>query len=203
MQAHLYLRASTERQDASRAQAILERFCWDKNLEVADVYIENFSGTKLERPQLIRLLDVAQQGDVVLVESVDRLSRLSQEDWTKLKRMIEDKGLRLVVVDLPTSHEVIGDGIAGSILRVINSMLIDLMATMARLDQEKRVERIQQGLANKRKANPEWKPTGRTKDEALRAKVTTYLAKGDLTKDDIAKLCGCGVATVYRIAKEA
>lgn len=203
MQAHLYLRASTERQDASRAQAILERFCWDKDLDVADVYIENFSGMKLERPQLMRLLDVAQQGDVVLVESVDRLSRLSQEDWTKLKRMIEDKGLRLVVVDLPTSHEVIGDGIAGSILRVINSMLIDLMATMARLDQEKRVERIQQGLEQKRQAEPEWKPSGRTKDEALRTKVKAYLAKGGLTKDDIAKLCGCGVATVYRIGKEA
>ncbi len=32
---------------------------------------------------------------------------------------------------------------------VINNMLIDLMATMARLDQEKRVERIKQGLENK------------------------------------------------------
>ncbi len=201
MQAHLYLRASTERQDASRAQAILERFCWDKDLDVADVYIENFSGTKLERPQLMRLLDVSQQGDVVLVESVDRLSRLSQEDWTKLKRMIEDKGLRLVVVDLPTSHEVIGDGIAGSILRVINSMLIDLMATMARLDQEKRVERIQQGLAKKRADDPEWKPTGRKADVELHSKVKGYLAKGGLTKDEIARLCGCGVATVYRIAK--
>lgn len=201
MQAHLYLRASTERQDASRAQAILERFCWDKDLDVADIYIENFSGTKLERPQLMRLLDVAQEGDVVLVESVDRLSRLSQEDWTKLKRMIEDKGLRLVVVDLPTSHEVIGDGIAGSILRVINSMLIDLMATMARLDQEKRVERIQQGLEKKRQLDPEWKPSGRKADEALHSKVRGYLAKGSYTKDEIAKLTGCGVATVYRIAK--
>jgi len=203
MRAHLYLRASTERQDATRAQAILEQFAQDKGLDVADIYIENISGTKLERPQLMKLLDVAQEEDVVVVESVDRLSRLSQADWTKLKRMIEDKGLRLVVVDLPTSHEVIGDGIAGSILRVINAMLIDLMATMARLDQEKRVERIHQGLAKKRQADPEWKPSGRTKDEALRTKVKAYLTKGGLTKDDIARLCGCGVATIYRIAKEA
>lgn len=202
MQAHLYLRASTERQDATRAQAILEQFAQEKGLEVADVYIENISGTKLERPQLMKLLDVAKEGDVVVVESVDRLSRLSQEDWTKLKRMLEDKGLRLVVVDLPTSHEVINDGITGAILHVINGMLIDLMATMARLDQEKRVERINQGLARKRQEDPEWKPSGRTKNDELRTKVKTYLAKGGLTKDDIAKLCGCGVATVYRIAKE-
>ena len=35
-------------------------------------------------------------------------------------------------------------GITGQIMEVINNMLLDLMATMARLDQEKRVERINQ-----------------------------------------------------------
>jgi len=182
---------------------LLKSFAVEKGLDVVGQYTENASGTKLDRPELTRMLGDAQEGDVVVVESVDRLSRLSQEDWTKLKRQIEDRCLRLVVVDLPTSHEVIKDGITGAILHVINGMLIDLMATMARLDQEKRVERIQQGLEKKRQAEPEWKPSGRTKDEALRTKVKAYLAKGGLTKDDIAKLCGCGVATVYRIAKEA
>lgn len=34
----------------------------------------------------------------------------------------------------------------GDILNVINAMLIDLLATMAKLDNEKRRERIKQGL---------------------------------------------------------
>ena len=34
------------------------------------------------------------------------------------------------------------------ILRVINDMLIDLLAPMAKLDNDKRRERIKQGLAN-------------------------------------------------------
>lgn len=203
MKAHLYLRASTDRQDALRADALLQKFAVEKGLQIADTYVEHASGTKLDRPELMRLLDTAQQGDCIVVESVDRLSRLSQRDWSKLKGIIDNKGLRLVVVDLPTSHGVISVGIAGEVLAVINNMLIDLMATMARLDQEKRVERIQQGLERKRQADPEWKPSGRNKDESLRVKVKGYLAKGGLTKDDIAKLCGCGVATVYRIAKEA
>jgi len=201
MRAHLYLRASTNHQDATRAEALLKSFAAEKGLEIVGQYVENASGTKLDRPELTRMLGAAQNGDVVVVESVDRLSRLSQEDWTKLKRQIEDQCLRLVVVDLPTSHEVISDGITGSILRVINSMLIDLMATMARLDQEKRVERIAQGLAKKRANEPDWKPSGRKVDVELHSKVKGYLAKGGLTKDEIAKLCGCGVATVYRIAK--
>ncbi len=86
-----------------------------------------------------------------MVESVDRLSRLSQTDWDTLKATIEAKGLRLVVADLPTSHMLVeAKGITGQITDVINNMLIDLMATMARLDQEKRVERIKQGLETRR-----------------------------------------------------
>lgn len=39
---------------------------------------------------------------MLLVESVDRLSRLSQADWDTLKGTIKAKGLRFVVADLPT-----------------------------------------------------------------------------------------------------
>lgn len=201
MKAHLYLRASTKDQDANRARVLLESFAADHNLFVAGLYAENISGTKLNRPELMRLLAAAESGDVLLVESVDRLSRLSQDEWETLKRVIKDKGLRLVVADLPTSHRMIeGTGIDAAIMRVINDMLIDLMATMARLDQEKRVERIKQGLENKRSANPEWTPKGKSKNAALWSKVEALLAKHPtMSADDVAKLAECGVATVYRI----
>lgn len=44
----------------------------------------------------------------------------------------------------------------GEILNVINSMLIDLLATMAKLDNDKRRERIKQGLERSG-----YKPTGK------------------------------------------
>ncbi|WP_345956289.1 recombinase family protein [Pseudomonas fulva] len=205
MKAHLYLRASTKDQDANRARQMLEAFASDHNLTIADVYAENISGTKLERPELSRLLDAAQAGDVLVVESVDRLSRLTSSEWESLKGTIEGKGLRLVVIDLPTSHQLVdGNGITGAIMKVINNMLLDLMATMARLDQEKRVERIKQGIENKKAANPDWKPAGKGKNAALWEKVTGIMAKHPtMTADDVAKLAECGVATVYRIKKEA
>ena len=201
MKAHLYLRASTKDQDAHRAKTLLESFATDHKLAIAGVYAENISGTKLDRPQLMSLLATAESGDVLLVESVDRLSRLSQQDWESLKSTINSKGLRLVVADLPTSHTLIdGKGITGQIMHVINGMLIDLMATMARLDQEKRVERIKQGLENKRAANPDWTPKGKSKNAALWAKVEALIAKHPtMSADDVAKLAECGVATVYRI----
>jgi DNA invertase Pin-like site-specific DNA recombinase len=203
MNAHLYLRASTKDQDANRARIALESFAGDKGLNIVGVYAENISGTKLNRPELMRLLDTANAGDVLLVESVDRLSRLSQVDWETLKTTIKVKGLRLVIADLPTSWEMATDGIAGEVMRVINDMLIELMATMARLDQDKRVERINQGLANKRAANPEWKPAGKRKNAALWEQVKSLMAKHPtMSADQIAKLADCGVATVYRIKRE-
>ncbi|MCY1286520.1 hypothetical protein D9M68_679180 [compost metagenome] len=200
-QAHLYLRASTDEQDATRAKQSLLTFAQEKGMAVVDVYAENISGTKLERPELMRLLDAAQAGDVLLVESVDRLSRLSQADWQKLKGVIESKGLRLVVADLPTSHMLVTDkGITGQIMSVINNMLIDLMATMARLDQEKRVERIKQGLENKRAKGE--KVGGKGRNQAKWKKVADLLKRNGNTMEEIAKLAEVGVATVYRIKKE-
>jgi len=57
---------------------------------------------------LVRLLADSHPGDVLLVESIDRLSRLPAEDWSKLKAAIDGKGLRIVALDLPTSHQSMG-----------------------------------------------------------------------------------------------
>lgn len=95
-------------------------------------------------------------------------------------------------------------GITGQIMDVINNMLIDLMATMARLDQEKRVERIKQGLENEKAADPEWKPAGKGRNAVKWEKVQPLMREHPtMSADKIAKLSDCGVATVYRIKKES
>lgn len=193
MTVRIYVRASTKDQDAERALDDLVKFAKDYS-ETYVSYIENFSGTKLDRPALTQLLDEAQQGDILVVESVDRLSRLSQDDFAILKQRIKDKGLRLIVADLPTTHTK-QQGMTGEIMRVINDMLIDLLATMAKLDNDKRRERIKQGLERSG-----YKSTGKKANEAKHKEIKDLLAKG-LTKKQVAKAVGVGVATVYRVAK--
>ena len=195
----IYLRASTKDQDAQRALKDLKLFSKNLQLDQTKIYIENFSGTKLERPELSKLLNEAQQGDILLVESVDRLSRLTQIDFQELKRRIREKGLRLIVADLPTTHQLINtsDQITASILELINSILIDLLATMARLDNEKRIERIKQGLERSG-----YIPKGKSADKAKHKRICELLSVGGMTKQEIAKALECGVATVYRVAKQ-
>ena len=199
MKARAYLRASTKEQDSRRAEELLSSFAITNHLEIVETYFENYSGTKLNRPVLNKLLLDSSSGEVLLVESVDRLSRLSYEDFDTLKRRLSDNGLRLVVVDLPTTHMNLSTGITGDVMRVINNMLIDLMATMARLDQEKRVERIKQGMERARVLGK--RVGGRNKDLGLRLKIENYLAK-DLRVEEVARLSGCGVASVYRVKRE-
>lgn len=193
MTVHIYVRASTKDQDAKRALSDLVSFSQSYE-DQYHTYIENYSGTKLERPILNQLLTEAKQGDILLVESVDRLSRLSQDDFATLKQRIKDKGLRLVVADLPTTHTK-QEGMTGEILNVINAMLIDLLSTMAKLDNDKRRERIKQGLERSG-----YKPTGKKADIAKHDRIIELNNKG-LTKEEIAKAVGCGVATVYRVIK--
>lgn len=198
MNTRIYLRASTKDQDAERALQILQDLNQNLNLGKTIVYVENYSGTKLDRPELNKLLSEANQGDTLLVESIDRLSRLTQQDFQELKRRIQEKGLRLIVADLPTTYQMIqtSDSITHSILELINNMLIDLLATMARLDNEKRIERIKQGLARSG-----YKPTGKKANEAKHKRIKELLVAGNMTKEEIAKAVNCGVATVYRVAK--
>ena len=194
MTIRIYVRASTKDQDATRALADLVAFSTsydDNHVE----YVEHFSGTKLDRPLLAKLLKDAEQGDILLVESVDRLSRLSQDDFAILKQRIKDKGLRLVVADLPTTHTV-NNGMTGEILTVINHMLIDLLATMAKLDNDKRRERIKQGLANSG-----YKPSGKKPNTTKHNRIRELDSQGNMTKEEIAKAVGVGVATVYRVLK--
>ena len=195
MTVRIYVRASTKDQDATRALADLVAFSTsydDNHVE----YVEHFSGTKLDRPLLAKLLKDAEQGDILLVESVDRLSRLSQDDFAILKQRIKDKSLRLVVADLPTTHTV-NNGMTGEILTVINHMLIDLLATMAKLDNDKRRERIKQGLANSG-----YKPSGKKPNTTKHNRIRELDSQGNMTKEEIAKAVGVGVATVYRVLKQ-
>jgi DNA invertase Pin-like site-specific DNA recombinase len=196
MTVRIYVRASTKDQDAKRALTDLITFSKNYDDSYAE-YIENYSGTKLDRPALTKLLDDANQEDILLVESVDRLSRLSQDDFGVLKQRIKDKGLRLVVADLPTTH-TIKTGMSGEILAVINNMLIDLLATMAKLDNDKRRERIKQGLANSG-----YKPSGKKANTVKHKRILELDSQKTMTKDEIAKAVGVGVATVYRVIRES
>jgi len=57
----------------------------------------------LQRPALFELIADANAGNILLIEEVDRLFRLNESDWAKLKQSLNEKHIRVVALDLPTS----------------------------------------------------------------------------------------------------
>jgi len=201
MRIYAYLRASTAEQDALRAEKQLQDFIQSKDLNISTKFVENESGSTLARPELFKLLDIADSGDVLLVEQVDRLSRLNSKDWEKLKSIINEKGINIVSLDLPTSHMILDSNdisFTGDILKAVNRMLLDILAVTARKDYEDRRRRQAEGII---KARSEGKYKGRKADTSKDAAVALML-KDKKSYTDIQKALKVGKDRVARVKRE-
>jgi DNA invertase Pin-like site-specific DNA recombinase len=197
-----YLRASTDEQDATRAKDQLKAFAAERGLEIVATYVENESGAKLARPELFRLLADAHNGDILLVEQVDRLSRLTAADWETLKAELTAKHIRVVALDLPTSWMMATanrDEFTGRMFEAINSMLLDMLAAVARKDYDDRRRRQAQGQA---KAKVEGRYKGRPEDTERNAAICRML-DAKQSWGSIQAATGCSRATIAKIAKRA
>jgi DNA invertase Pin-like site-specific DNA recombinase len=196
-----YLRASTSEQDAGRAKEQLATFAAERGLSVAGYYPENESGANLKRPELFRLLDDSSPGDVLLVEQVDRLSRLTGSDWDKLKTIIATKRVRVVALDLPTSWQLVKDGdeFTQRLLEALNGMMLDMLAAIARKDYEDRRRRAAQGIA---KAKAEGRYKGRPEDTARNTAILDLLNAG-ASWSQVVAATGASRSTLSRLTKAA
>jgi len=193
-----YLRASTIDQDANRAREQLEDFATERGLKVASWYTENESGATLKRPELLRLIDDAHVGDVLLVEQVDRLSRLSVQDWETLKQQLLTKRIRVVALDLPTSWMAVHshmDETTQALLDAVNRMLLDMLAAVARKDYTDRRRRQEQGIE---RAKLEGLYKGRRADVQRHAAIAEMLERG-MSWAKVCEVTGASRSTIKRV----
>lgn len=194
-----YLRASTKEQDASRARGDLEKFAKERGLTVASWYEENESGASLQRPELARLIRDSHPGDILLVEQVDRLSRLNEADWEQLRADLRTKQIRVVALDLPTSWQAINaaDEFSRRMADAINAMMLDMLAAIARKDYDDRRRRQAQGIE---KAKRDGRMRGRQENTKRNDKIAKLLKAG-LSWSQIVDQEECSRGTVAKIAK--
>jgi DNA invertase Pin-like site-specific DNA recombinase len=201
MNARAYLRASTSEQDASRAREQVNAFAAERGLSIVGTYVENESGAKLTRPELFRLIADSRPGDLLLVEQVDRLSRLSDADWRKLRTELEARQIRVVALDLPTSWQLAapGDEFTARMFAALNAMMLDMLAAVARKDYEDRRRRQAQGIV---KAKAAGAYRGRPEDTDRNAGIAGMLRSG-MSWSSIQAATGCSRATIAKVANRA
>lgn len=201
MMIRAYLRASTIEQDALRAKEEIKSFASERGFKIASYYVENESGASLQRPELFKLIDDSEEGDVLLIEQVDRLSRLNAEDWDTLKKRLANKRIKVVALDLPTSWmmleaSVTGDDITSRMMDALNTMMLDMLAAIARKDYTDRRRRQAQGIA---KAQAEGRYKGRPVAAERNAQLTEML-KAKVSWSTIIAQTGCSRSTLSKLS---
>lgn len=195
-----YLRASTSEQNAERAKQALIGFAADHEKRIASFYVEHESGATLERPELMRLISDAGEGDIILVEQIDRLARLKQSDWDTLKLLLAKKKLAIVSPELPTSWIAMKSSdsteFTSSILQAVNGMLLDMLAAVARKDYEDRRRRQRQGIE---KARQDGRYRGRQPNLERHEQIRTLLNAGQ-SYSNIQKMLGCSRGLIANVA---
>lgn len=187
-----YLRVSTTKQDIARQDMQLDKL----GIKFDKEYIDKMTGKTKERPQLNKMIFETSEGDTVYCESISRLGR-SLKDLIDIIEQLVQKGVRVVIVK---------EGIDTS--SSTYKLLLAVFGGVAEMERETIQERVIQGV-EKCKATGETK-TGRwfgreeKKADDLPRDFKKYydkMVKKEISKVEMAKLLGCGRATLYRWIK--
>lgn len=194
--ARVYLRVSTEEQDLARQEAIVGG-ARAAGYYVAAVYREKASGARPDRPELLRMVQDLQPGEVVVAEKIDRISRLPLPEAELLVATIRGKGARLAVPGIIDLSDLVADsaGVARIVLEAVQEMLLRVALQTARDDYDTRRERQREGIALAKRAG---RYTGRKPDQAQHRRIIS-LREAGMSIAKTAELAPCSVAQVKRI----
>ncbi len=195
--ARIYLRVSTEEQELTRQEGI-EQATRAAGYYVAGVYREKASGARADRPELMRMIDDLQPGEVVVAERIDRISRLLLAEAEQLVDSIRAKGAKLAVPGLVDLSDLAGaaDGVAKIVLPSVQDLLLKLALQMAREEYETRRDRQRQGI---QLAKAAMKYHGRTPNVSAHERILALRGAGQSIRRT-AELTGCSRSQVKRVS---
>lgn len=194
--ARVYLRVSTDEQDLTRQNRIIEE-TRNRGFYIAGVYREKASGARADRPELQRMIDDLQLGEVVIAEHIDRISRLPLESALALVNSIKERGAKLSIPGIVDLSELINaeSGVAKVVLENVQDMLLKVALQLARDDYENRRRRQKEGI---QVAKREGRYHGRIADKQLHKRIIEYRSRGTSIAET-AKLNQCSVSLVKTV----
>lgn len=173
----IYQRVSTSGQDLTRQKQLVTDAV-AAGFYVAGVYSEKISGTVASRPELNRMIADLQSGDVVIAESLDRISRLPVAEGEALIARITERGAKISVPDLIDLSDIIAsstDKLVQIVLEANQKMMLKIALHMARKDYEQRAAKQASGILEA-KAKGVYK--GRKPDTVANARIVELRSQG-------------------------
>lgn len=138
-----YLRVSTKEQNEERQRVAIQEFNQANGFTNAIEMVDKSSGTNTDRPQLQLLLQVIGEGDLVVIQSIDRLSR-NYNECKELWKQITDKGADIVVIDMPLLDTRQHKDLLGNF---VSDLILQVLAYVGQQENEFRRKRQAEGIA--------------------------------------------------------
>lgn len=187
-----YARCSTNesKQDIDRQKRELLAM----GVKVENIFWEYESGTKDDRIQLNRLMEIVKEGDSIISLEVSRLTRSTQK-LCEIIREVQYKKIKLVIAGSLTV-----DCSPGKEIDPLTKGMLMMWGVFAELEHDIIVQRVKSGMAN---AKAKGKVIGRPKTTvdsipAVFYKYYPMFKSGKINLSEFARLCEMTRATIYK-----
>lgn len=138
---YYYARVSSKEQNLDRQIAAFNAL----GAKDREIITDKESGKDLERPGYQALKNaILRRGDTLVVKSLDRLSRNKADIHNEL-RYFKENGIRLKVIDLPTTMMDLPEG-QEWVFEMVNNILIEVLGTIAEQERETIRKRQAEGI---------------------------------------------------------
>lgn len=134
-----YVRVSSKDQNEDRQLIALQGLVPDTN-----IYVDKQSGKDFNRPQYRRLLRKLKRDDLLYIKSIDRLGRNYEEIQTQWRVLTKEKGVDIVVLDMPLLDTRRGKDLLGTFLADI---VLQVLSFVAENERENIKQRQAEGIA--------------------------------------------------------
>jgi DNA invertase Pin-like site-specific DNA recombinase len=108
------------------------------------IYTDRQSGKNFERPQYQALLKKLQPGDLVYIQSIDRLGRNYDEIQNQWRILTKERGVDIAVIDMPLLDTRNGKDLVGTFLADI---VLQILSFVAQNERENISKRQNEGIA--------------------------------------------------------
>ena len=136
-----YARVSSRDQNLSRQLDAFREY----GLEEGRIFADKASGKDFKRPQYRRLMRRLGEGDVLVIKSIDRLGRNYEEIIDEWRKITNEKGAHVVVLDMPLlDTRDKPDNITGTF---IADLVLQLLPYVAQIEREHIRQRQAEGIA--------------------------------------------------------
>ena len=132
--AYGYIRVSTKEQNEVR-QVIALR---EVGVSEKNIYMDKQSGKDFDRPQYKKLLRKMKKDDLLYIKSIDRLGRNYAEILEQWRMLTKDKGIDIVVLDMPLLDTRRGKDLMGTFLSDIVLQVLSFVSENERTNIRQR-----------------------------------------------------------------